>query len=243
MPSAGAPWDRSCCLRRDFWCWSRSARPPSLLVNKAREDNALGRPHGRGREPDLHPAAANPPRRKRRARLSADLASRDFWPSTRPPPPASFPTSTSSSQLTADNPVQAENAKQLRPPVETRLAEFARGDRVRQTQRYRPAASRCCARPAPATPCRRSARSPARCAREEDRLFATRTATADRTQQLASIVTVAGSGLVIALAGLSIFLVRRSSRARDEAEAQVARQQSQPRGHGRRTHRRPARGQ
>ncbi len=56
---------------------------------------------------------------------------------------------------------------------------------------------------------------------EEDRLFALRTATADRTQQLASAVTVAGSGLVIALAGISIFLVRRSSRARDDAETQL----------------------
>ena len=32
-------------------------------------------------------------------------------------------------------------------------------------------------------------------------------------------MTIAGSGLVIALAGISIFLVRRSARARDEAEA------------------------
>jgi signal transduction histidine kinase len=56
---------------------------------------------------------------------------------------------------------------------------------------------------------------------EEDRLFATRTATADHTQQLASIVTVAGSGLVIAFAGLSVMLVRSSSRARDKAEAML----------------------
>jgi signal transduction histidine kinase len=34
-------------------------------------------------------------------------------------------------------------------------------------------------------------------------------------------VTIAGSGLVIALAGISIFLVRRESRARDKAEAQL----------------------
>ena len=54
---------------------------------------------------------------------------------------------------------------------------------------------------------------------EEERLFALRTQTADRTERLASIVTVAGSGLVILLAGISIFLVRRSTRARDEAEA------------------------
>src|SRR5438552_2873422 len=56
---------------------------------------------------------------------------------------------------------------------------------------------------------------------EEDRQFASRTATADRTQQLASVVTVAGSGLVIALAGIAIFLVRRSLRARDEAETKL----------------------
>jgi signal transduction histidine kinase len=56
---------------------------------------------------------------------------------------------------------------------------------------------------------------------EENRLFITRTATADRTQQLASLVTVAGSGLVIALAGISIFLVRRSAQARDRADARL----------------------
>ena len=46
-------------------------------------------------------------------------------------------------------------------------------------------------------------------------------ATADRTQQLASIVTVVGSGLVIALAGISIFLVRRSAARARDAEAQL----------------------
>ncbi|WP_322516864.1 CHASE3 domain-containing protein [Rhodopseudomonas palustris] len=54
---------------------------------------------------------------------------------------------------------------------------------------------------------------------EENRLFVMRTAAADRSQSLTSIVTTAGSGLVLVLAGLSIFLVRRSARARDEAEA------------------------
>src|SRR4029077_2489059 len=56
---------------------------------------------------------------------------------------------------------------------------------------------------------------------EENRLFAIRTANADQTQILASSVTIAGSCLVIALAAVSIFLVRRSSRARDEAEARL----------------------
>src|SRR3979411_2975271 len=56
---------------------------------------------------------------------------------------------------------------------------------------------------------------------EENLLFAHRTEQAARTQVLASSVTIAGSSCVIALAGLSIFLVRRSARARDEAEAQL----------------------
>src|SRR5581483_8863751 len=54
---------------------------------------------------------------------------------------------------------------------------------------------------------------------EEERLFALRTEAADRTQRLASTVTVMGSGLVVMLAAVSIFLVRRSARARDKAEA------------------------
>ena len=54
---------------------------------------------------------------------------------------------------------------------------------------------------------------------EEDRLFAFRTKSADRSQTLAASLTAIGSGLVVVLAGISIFLVRRSARARDHAEA------------------------
>ena len=56
---------------------------------------------------------------------------------------------------------------------------------------------------------------------EEDRLFAQRTASADRSQSLAASMTGVGSGLVVLLAGISIFLVRRSARARDAAEEQL----------------------
>ncbi|MFT3937579.1 sensor histidine kinase [Rhodopseudomonas sp.] len=56
---------------------------------------------------------------------------------------------------------------------------------------------------------------------EENRLFSERTTEADRSQALATIITTTGSGLVLVLAGLSIFLVRRSARARDEAENQL----------------------
>jgi hypothetical protein len=56
---------------------------------------------------------------------------------------------------------------------------------------------------------------------EEERLFAARTIAADLSQRIASTVTIAGSALVIALAAISIFLVRRSAGARDGAEARL----------------------
>ena len=56
---------------------------------------------------------------------------------------------------------------------------------------------------------------------EEDRLFVERTTNADRSQTLAASLTGIGSGLVVVLAGISIFLVRRSARARDDAEGRL----------------------
>jgi signal transduction histidine kinase len=56
---------------------------------------------------------------------------------------------------------------------------------------------------------------------EEDRLFVLRTGNADRSQSLAASMTWIGSGLVVVLAAISIFLVRRSARARDDAEASL----------------------
>jgi signal transduction histidine kinase len=124
------------------------------------------------------------------------------------------------SQLTADNPVQAENTRRLRPPVETRLDEFAKA--IEFVKRNDIAGGIAMLREAGASESVQKITEAANAMHaEEDRLFAERTATADRTQQLASVVTVAGSGLVIALAGISIFLVRRSARARDAAETQL----------------------
>jgi signal transduction histidine kinase len=121
-------------------------------------------------------------------------------------------------QLSGDNPAQIDNANELRTPVQARLDEFAKAigfaqrhdtaggiemlrssDSGRATEHINDIASRMRA--------------------EEQRLFAQRTQTADRTERFASIVTVAGSGLVVLLACISIFLVRRSIRARDQAEA------------------------
>jgi len=123
-------------------------------------------------------------------------------------------------QLTSDNPVQAENTRQLRPLVEARLAEFAKA--IEFVKRNDIAGGIAMLREAGASDSVQNIGEISGAMRaEEDRLFALRTATADRTQQLASVVTVAGSGLVISLAGIAIFFVRRSSRARDDAEAQL----------------------
>ena len=123
-------------------------------------------------------------------------------------------------KLTSDNPVQIENSKRLRPPVEARLQEFAKA--VEFVKRNDVAGGVAMLREASASDTVRKISDATGAMRtEEDRLFALRTETADRTQRLASSLTVAGSGLVIALAGISIFLVRRSSRARDAAEAQL----------------------
>jgi len=123
-------------------------------------------------------------------------------------------------QSIRDNPIQVENARKLRSAIDVRLDQFAQemdfvkqGDPASATKLVREAAAGSIA-----TTIREIAQS---MWAEEDRLLAARTATADRTQQLASVVTVAGSGLVIALAGISIFLVRRSSRARDLAETNL----------------------
>lgn len=123
-------------------------------------------------------------------------------------------------QLSGDNSVQRDNVKQLRPPVEARLAEFAKA--VDFVKRNDIAGGVAMLREAGASDSVRKIGEITGAMRaEEDRLFRRRTDTADRTQQLSSVVTVAGSGLVVAFAGISILLVRRSARARDEAESKL----------------------
>jgi signal transduction histidine kinase len=123
-------------------------------------------------------------------------------------------------RLAGDNPVQIENSQKLRAPVEARLDEFASA--IDFAKRNDLAGGIAMLRQAGASDAVRRIGDVADAMRtEEDRLFAQRTATADRTQWLASAVTVAGSGLVIALAGISIVLVRRSARARDAAESML----------------------
>jgi signal transduction histidine kinase len=123
-------------------------------------------------------------------------------------------------QSVTDNPAQVENSKKLRSAVEVRLGQFSQ--EMNFVKQGDPQSATALVREAVASNTGSAIREVAQAMRaEEDRLFLTRTATADRTQQLASLVTVAGSGLVVALAIISILLVRRSSRARDEAETKL----------------------
>jgi signal transduction histidine kinase len=122
--------------------------------------------------------------------------------------------------LTIDNPRQTENIRQLRIPVQERLDEFEKA--VDLARRGDAAGGRAILGQSDSGDSVLRINDLANTIRmEEDRLFALRTTTADRTQQLASAVTVAGSALVILLAGISILLVRRSARGRDKAEAQL----------------------
>jgi signal transduction histidine kinase len=121
-------------------------------------------------------------------------------------------------RLTSDNPLQVDNVKKLRPVVETRLDQFAR--EMRFVEQGRPGGAIALVREVAAGTTGEMIREIATAMRtEEERLLGIRTTNADRSQQLAAIVTTAGSGLVIALAGISVFLVRASARARDDAEA------------------------
>ena len=123
-------------------------------------------------------------------------------------------------ELTADNPIQSENTAKLRQAAVARLADFDRGiDRVKNND---VAASIETLRQERSTDAAEGLTKIAEAMHaEEYRLFLERTRTTDRTQMLASVVTVVGSALVIALAAISIFLVRRSLRARDVAEARL----------------------
>jgi signal transduction histidine kinase len=124
------------------------------------------------------------------------------------------------SSLTTDNPVQAENVKRLRAAIEVQLDQFAREMAfVRNGEPQNAVALVREAVVGNATTAIREVADKMRA--EEDRLFALRTENADRSQLLASTVTIAGSCLVVALALISIFLVRRSASARDEAEARL----------------------
>jgi signal transduction histidine kinase len=122
--------------------------------------------------------------------------------------------------LIGDNPAQADNLRRLRTAIATRLDQFRREMKFVEQNDF--AAAAALVREAAAGGTSVTIRDVGAAMRvEEERLLERRSIAADRSQVMASSVTIAGSGMVIALAGMSIFLVRRSARARDEAEARL----------------------
>ncbi|KQW23190.1 histidine kinase [Afipia sp. Root123D2] len=120
-------------------------------------------------------------------------------------------------KLTIDNPVQQRAFKQMEPLTNQRFAEFrtardlVRDGKIEDARQYLKSSSG-------REQMDRIRNVASKMRKEEGRLFRLRTEAADDSQSLAAIVTTTGAGLVIALAGVSIFLVRRSSQARDDAE-------------------------
>jgi signal transduction histidine kinase len=190
-----------------------------LLVNKSREDNGLV-----VHTVEVENQISNLLLEIRRA----ESATRAYMLSSAPQFLTEYQTAAASIlpaadqlvSLTSDNPVQVASSTKLRNALDVRLSEFSRGiDRVKNND---VGTAVTVLRHGTSTDAVKVIAETTRDMRaEEDRLFKLRTAAADRTQQLASIVTVAGSGLVVAFAGLSVFLVRVSSRARDEAESKL----------------------
>ena len=124
------------------------------------------------------------------------------------------------SELTIDNPVQRQILVELLPLSKQRIEEFRQTIALAQTEHLDDAAG--IVREGTGRDAMSHIDDLARQMRaEEDRLFASRTRSADRSQTLAASLTAIGSGLVVVLAGISIFLVRRSARARDHAEMQL----------------------
>ena len=213
-----------------------------LLVNRARDDNGWV-VHTVEVENQINALLLEIRRAESAARGYLLTRGPEFLRITRRRWPRSFPTLTKLAKLTADNPVQSRTTSGNCARRSTRGFRSLPARWTSSSKASPRAPPRWCARPRPVRPARPSAIVGEAMRAEEQRLFAIRTAKADRSQVLASSVTIAGSGMVIALAGLSVFLVRRSSRARDEAEARLRDNNRQPRSHRRRAHRRSSRGQ
>ncbi|HEV7634021.1 MAG TPA: CHASE3 domain-containing protein [Bradyrhizobium sp.] len=190
-----------------------------ILVNRARETNGLV-VHTVEVENQINALLLDIRRAESAARGYLLTSGPEFLSDHNTAVAAVLPDVDKLSQLTADNPVQVENIKRLRPTVETRLDQFAK--EMNFVEQNQPDGAVALVREAAAGNTAATIRDLGLAmSAEEQRLFTERTINADRTQELASLVTIAGSGLVILLAGISIFLVRRSALARDEAEGRL----------------------
>ncbi|UGY14080.1 sensor histidine kinase [Bradyrhizobium septentrionale] len=190
-----------------------------ILVNKAREDNAWV-----VHTVEVESQVANllvDIRRAESATRAYLLTSAPQYLAEYQSAAAGIPSALNHLQMmTVDNPAQVANAAKLKAAVEQRLAEFALSiERVKNNDTA--TSIDILRKGTPSDAVEAIARIGRDLRTEEDRLLAMRTSTADRTQVLASSVTIAGSCMVLALAALSLVLLRQSSRARNEAEARL----------------------
>ena len=123
-------------------------------------------------------------------------------------------------RLTRDNPDQRGNIEKLSAAIEIRLGQFKQElDFIGQN---RPDKAIAQVREAASTDTTAEISKVAVfMIQEEERLFRLRSANSDRSQTLAASMTGIGSGLVVLLTLISIWLVRRSVLARDEAETRL----------------------
>jgi hypothetical protein len=158
----------------------------------------------------------------------AESAQRGYLATLRPDFRADFeqalseltPALTRLSQLISDNPVQRRLISEMMPLYDQRIEEFRTTIELARSQRMSDAAK--IVREGIGRDTMKHIDDLAvRMRAEEDRLFAERTTNADRSQTLAASITGIGSGFVVVLAGIAIFLVRRSSLARDQADARL----------------------
>lgn len=119
-----------------------------------------------------------------------------------------------------DNPAQRESIEKLSAAIETRLGQFSR--EMNYVKQGQPDMATALIREAAAGDTTTTINNLANAMiREEERLFRIRTSNSDRSQTLAASMTGIGSGLVVLLTLISVWLVRRSAGARDDAEIRL----------------------
>ncbi len=119
--------------------------------------------------------------------------------------------------LTTDNPIQVRNTADLRNVAQARLNELQTSiDLIKQNNLQ--GAMDMIRNSGPPATVNQIRDISSRMQREEDRLLGLRAETAARSRSLSVVVTIAGAAFIVLLGGLSIFLVRQTSRERDEAD-------------------------
>lgn len=123
-------------------------------------------------------------------------------------------------RLTTDNPIQIRNTADLRAAAEARLKELQTSiDLIKRNDLT--AAMDMIRNSGPPATVNLIRDISSRMQREEDRLLALRGETANRSRSLSTVVTLAGAALIVLLGGLSIYLVRQTSRERDQADQRL----------------------